>query len=63
MPPNTTQLMKSIAYRPVACRYERMEAVYGNVEVVAPTSAPMLLMVAKPEKNIMVYTTDGRIKS
>lgn len=34
--------------RPVAFRYDRMWDVYGNVEVVAPTSAPMLAMVARP---------------
>ena len=36
--------------RRVACRYARMFGVYGNVDVVAPTSAPMLEIVASPEE-------------
>ena len=34
----------------MACRYARMFWVYGNVDVVAPTSAPMLEIVASPER-------------
>ena len=34
--------------RPVARRYRSMRSSYGNTEVVAPSSAPMLVMVALP---------------
>ena len=35
--------------RPVAFKYARIFGEYGKVDVVAPTSAPMLAIVAKPE--------------
>lgn len=38
------------AERPVAPRYDRIFGEYGKVEVVAPTSAPIFAIVARPTK-------------
>jgi hypothetical protein len=44
--------------RPVASRYDLMFGVYGNVDVVAPTSAPMLATVALIESSQQVGRPD-----